>query len=253
MAAFVAAHKIFEGMYPMLHIAFCMEDGRQISTIKKVITAACHDVECSYFSFEYPMDLLDYINSARPEKCAVFFSTESLPTGLEIATKVNEVSPTYRFNLLCPTRPDDAELLFSSGVSYYIQHPDSVNLSRCIEFVKRFYDEQQNKSLLLTSKQGVDRIILSDIEYIMSDKRKVIIHMLGKEYSYYYKLDELEDMLGIGFLRCHQSFIVNMRQINKFVSDGLTLRDDTFIPVSRKRYFASKREYLSYITGGNIV
>ena len=106
--------------------------------------------------------------------------------------------------------------------------------------------------IILKTKKGNDVLKLGDIKYVMSDKRKIVIYLNNNEMSYYYKLDEVEDMLGKSFLRCHQSYIVNMMKIKQFVEDGLLLDDDEFIPVSRKRYFAAKREYLSYVTGNKL-
>ena len=40
------------------------------------------------------MDILDYLNTSRPERCAVFYVTETYAEGLEIAEKVNEVMAT---------------------------------------------------------------------------------------------------------------------------------------------------------------
>ncbi|MCH5212202.1 MAG: LytTR family transcriptional regulator DNA-binding domain-containing protein [Oscillospiraceae bacterium] len=179
--------------------------------------------------------------------------TNSISNGLEAASKANEINPMYRFNLFCPDC-DDVERLFYKGISYFVKIPfSSESVIRAVEFLKRFYNEQMHKSLLLKSKHGIESIIFSDIKYVMSDKRKVIIYKQTEESAYYYKLDEIEAMLGAGFLRCHQSFIVNMEMIKAFVPEGLILTDETFIPVSRKKYYAAKREYLEYITDNQII
>lgn len=233
----------------MLHAIVYSKNYDDVVNMKNSILDCCEDIECTVLSFEYPMDMLDYVNTARPKKCAVYYMTENYEEGLEIAGKVNEINPIYRFSLIC-SQYDTAENLFYNGVTYYVNTADfEKGMVRCTSVIKKFYEEKSGKAIQLKNRNGVENIMLADIDYIMSDKRRIIIKSKSHEKVYYYKLDELESMLESGFLRCHQSYIVNMSRIKQFVTDGVILKDDTFIPASRKRYYASKREYLSYITG----
>ena len=234
-------------------MAFYSEDYENYCNLKSIIEKECFDTEGTYLFFEYKMDLLDYLNVSRPQNCAVFFDTDSLNDALEISEKVSEINPRYRFNLIC-SETGDVEDLFYKGVSYYIKKPYSEqSVKHCVETINRFFNDQSGKMLTLKTKKGMDVIKLSDIIYVMSDKRKVVFLTENGEKSFYYKLDEIEEMLGESFLRCHQSYIVNMKKIKLFVEDGLTLNDETFVPVSRKKYYSSKKLYLSYISGGKIM
>lgn len=236
----------------MIYMAFYSEQTEKISALRDAVAKFCDNINCSHIMFEYQMDLLDYLNTSRPSSCVIYFETNSLADGLEIASKVQEINPSYRFNLLC-NNTGDTEELFYNGISYFIKTPyEEESIIRSVENVRIHMNEQRGKVITLRAKKGTDAIKLSDISYIMSDKRKVIITLEDREASYYYKLDELEEMLSKGFLRCHQSYIVNMNKIKQFVEEGLILINETFIPVSRKKYYAAKREYLSYVTGGRI-
>jgi len=237
----------------LIHVIIYSKDADDINAIRNQLDLCCRNIEYTFVSFKYPMDILDYLNTSRPERCAVFYVTETYAEGLEIAEKVNEVNPRYRFNLFCDSY-DDAEQLFYNGVTYYIQTPyNDECLKRCSEFLSKYYEEKAMRCIQLKSKAGLENIILSDVDYVMSDKRKVLVKSRNYDRVFYYKLDDVENMLGEGFLRCHQSYVINMTRIKQFVEDGVLLDDDTFIPVSRKRYYASKREYLAYITGNHDV
>ncbi len=225
----------------MVYMVFYLESPESTESIKHIVEKESSDMFCSFMFFEYKMDLLDYINISRPQNCAVFFETNSIDDSLIISEKINEINPRYRFNLICGEEPDTEEL-FYRGVSYFIKKPFAErSIRRCVGYVRKFFNDQGGKILNLKSKKGMDVVVLSEIDYVMSDKRKVIFSTENGEKSFYYKLDEIENMLGESFLRCHQSYVVNMKKIKKFVEDGLLLNNGDFIPVSRKKYFSSKK------------
>lgn len=218
------------------------------------LTSLMGSRDYTYFAFNYPMDLLDFLNNARPEECAVFYECDDSSEGVEVALKVRSFNKNYRFNFIC-SEYGSVEELFYKGVTYYFGKNDVVSsIKRCVERTHEYYSDQENNSLVLSAKNGVSAIPFDSIDYIMSDKRKIIVYCGGSEKSFYYKLDEIESMLGDSFARCHQSYIVNMKRIVSFEIDGVILDTQEFIPVSRKRYFDMKRQYLSFASGnGNIL
>lgn len=235
----------------MIYILFYADDPSLIPRLKRLVEEKCDDANNAYLCFDYTMDILDYLNKAHPQNCAVFCLSDKLREALEFSSRLSYINPRYRFNLICES-PGDVEELFINGVSYYIKAPYSdESVIRCVNAMLRQYNDQMGV-LTLKSGRGNETMRLADIDYVMSDKREVVVNMSGKESSFYYKLDEIEQMLGDSFLRCHQSYIVNMKKIKQFIEDGLLLLDDCFIPVSRKRYYAAKRLYLSYITGNKM-
>ena len=237
----------------MIHVIYYSYRHEYFPSVKRMVDECCEGMNCIYMSFQYSTDILDYLNNTQPKRAAVFYLTDDIADGLKIAHMVNGINSKYRFNLVCRDS-GEAENLFYNGVTYFIKEPFSFDsIERCAEFFKKYYDTQSGNVLLLKNKTGTEAIEYSNINYIMSDKRKITVHSTRGEHSFYCKLDEIENMLGSGFLRCHQSFIVNMQKIKTFVDDGLLLYDESFIPVSRSKYYPAKKAYLSYITGEKIM
>jgi len=104
---------------------------------------------------------------------------------------------------------------------------------------------QTQEGILQVSIQGSpQRLRLDGIVFFESDARK--IHAFGpdEDTAFYMKMDELESQLkDKGFLRCHQSYLVNSRWIKSCTGGMLTLINKNMIPVSR-RYQADIRSYL---------
>lgn len=80
------------------------------------------------------------------------------------------------------------------------------------------------------------RIPLNKVQYFESEKRKVTAHTLTEDYTFYSKLDEIEELLGDDkFFRCHQSYMVNRDMIESMSRTEIVINGIP-IPVSRKYY-----------------
>ncbi len=86
---------------------------------------------------------------------------------------------------------------------------------------------------------------LKDILYFESDKRIITIKTLNEEYSFYGKLDNIEEQLKkLDFVRCHQSFLVNAKKITAVRINDLTLNNGDIIPVSKRRAKETNEAFL---------
>lgn len=70
----------------------------------------------------------------------------------------------------------------------------------------------------------------------------------GEVLSVNQKLSELQQALGCHsrFLRCHQSYLVNLDYVDKLEDSCFYMRDGQMIPISRNFYKQSKNAYYHY-------
>ncbi len=88
-------------------------------------------------------------------------------------------------------------------------------------------------------------IPLRDILYFESDKRIINIITGTEEYSFYGKLDAIEEQLKKqDFVRCHQSFLVNAKKITSVKVNELTLNNSQSLPVSKRRAKETNEAFL---------
>ncbi len=91
------------------------------------------------------------------------------------------------------------------------------------------------------------RIPYGDINYFESGGKKVALHLIkGQEkYTFNEKLDSISQHLPEFFLRCHQSYLVNMNMIKKFdvKNHVLTMINDDEVWISRRMLAYAKAKY----------
>lgn len=106
--------------------------------------------------------------------------------------------------------------------------------------LKRYLHERQQNGkqhLLVNKRTGGGRISLKHVIYFVSDKRKIraVMESPHEPVEFYMKMGELEETLReCGFLRCHQSFLINIHKVQAWDGNGIHMLDQEKIPVSRR-------------------
>lgn len=127
----------------------------------------------------------------------------------------------------------------------YILKP--CTMERLSEELNRYMDElEMTSECLNVNIQGnIQRVPLSEIYYIESDRRKILLHTQKQVIEFYEKMESMESLLrDKGFVRCHQSYMVQKRYVTAFGRSGIQLQN-TQVPVSRRYYDELKQIFSS--------
>lgn len=127
---------------------------------------------------------------------------------------------------------------------FLVKHSSLKEIERVINRFKAEKAGEQNSVLTVMIQGTPQRLILNRIMFFESDARR--IHAFGpdEDATFYMKMDELEAKVReAGFVRCHQSYLVNRSWIRGLASGTLILTNKNELPVSR-RYLKDLREAL---------
>ena len=108
-------------------------------------------------------------------------------------------------------------------------------------------------TLSVISRHTPLEIPLSKIVLLESNLHQVSIYTIGEEITINQRLSKLEEQLSDypEFLRCHQSFMVNLNYVEEILEDSFKLKDNSdagkgTVPISRSRYKYCKMEFYQY-------
>ena len=114
--------------------------------------------------------------------------------------------------------------------------------------------EERTKRYILVKNSGTQqRVYINDIYYIESANKKVIIHTKAGILESYGKMEELEQMTGGGFYRCHRCYLVNMEKIASYNADTIKVINGDELILAQKKYNDFIRQYMKYAKDGGIV
>ena len=106
--------------------------------------------------------------------------------------------------------------------------------------LKYSLEEQQyaRPYFIIKTRESIVRIRFSDILYFESNKRIVVLYTKKKTIEFYGKLNDIMSYLPAdSFVRCHQSYIVNLQYAKKLDRVNRCLMiDDRVIEISKSFY-----------------
>ena len=106
---------------------------------------------------------------------------------------------------------------------------------------------QEERVVEFSFVEGNMRLRVDNIIYIETNRHKNMFHTKGQILSIYRKMDELEeDLKGMGFVRAHQSFLINMKYIERISGYVIFLTTGQEISVPKSRYPEVKRQYILF-------
>lgn len=164
--------------------------------------------------------------------------------GIDIARQLRALGFDGRIIFLTAT-PDFAVDSYDVEASGYLLKPLSLEkLSRVMDRVLQAF---QAGTYAVRQRANVIRIPLHEILYVESSNSKCLLHRTPDlSYTIYKRLDEIQQELGDQrFLRCHQSYLVNMDHIVQADSQFLLDSGDAVLIRQRDRK-AIRQAYLDY-------
>jgi two-component system LytT family response regulator/two-component system response regulator LytT len=146
---------------------------------------------------------------------------------------------------------------FSFHAFGYLVKPlkkDEFNIcfTRAAEECEKHDNRSEKKCLLVKVGAATRKIVIDEIEYVESEKRKNVIHLENENLTCYGSMEDLEQTLAEGFFRIHKGYLVNMRYIEKYDHIQLWMRSGDCLLISRYRYAQFVKAYMDFLTRTNI-
>ena len=171
------------------------------------------------------------------------------PDGVETARRLREAG-CKAIIIFLTTTSDFAIEGYEVEVAGYIVKP--LEQEKLRQLLERLF--QNENSVLLTLRQGnrIFTILPSEIIYIESNRNRLAIHTVRETIHYYGRMSEVACRLSQKqFLRCHQSFLVNMDRVCA-AEDDFRMENGEVIPIRVRERKAVREAYFQYITEKNL-
>lgn len=158
---------------------------------------------------------------------------DGIQTGKMIREKNNKVEIVYSTMSL--------DFLMESyeifALGYLVKPYQKDKIAKLLDYYIGKHFSYDNKVLNISFKGKSDFINYKDIVYIESSNRIVIIHTVNRgEIRIYKKLDDIESEISSDdFLRCHQSYIVNIHQVDYIDETDFIMKDKSMVPIRKRQ------------------
>lgn len=229
-----------------MRFAVCEDNSLQRDMIMQLLSrcSAEWSLPVELVPYEYGLNLLYDVDEG--ENFDIIFLDIYLQDtmGNEIAHQLRAMGYQGKIIFLTAS-PDFAIESYDVAASGYLLKP--IHYERLKTVVDRVMENVDLNTYQIRHRTTVTRIAHRDILYIESSNSKCMIHTVsGKVHTAYKTLNTIEKELNNScFLRCHQSFLVNMDHVRQIGKEFL-LSSGEVIPIRQRGVKPVRQAYMAY-------
>ena len=238
----------------MLQIAICDDQPQELKTISTYITEylAAHTWEAEIKDFSHPDKLLSAIEEKNFQLYIldiVMPMVSGIELGKEIRRRDREAQIIYATN-----EPQFALQAYAANpINYLIKPLDKKQLFDTLALAISKIDLLEERIFIVKTAKNLRVLNLSDIlccEYrshavifTLINGEEVISRTIRESFTEY-STPILNDLR---FLRCHNSYLINMRWVEGFAKDSFTLRGEKVVPIAARQYPVVRDKYMDFL------
>ena len=224
-----------------MKIAVCDDSREDRGALRALLEACGYDFEIR----EYGSGEELYADMGYVRECGIVFLDINMEgmDGLEAAGRIKAECPKVHIVLVTAYVNYALDGYKVKASRFLLKDDLEQTLQECMDDILREI-RQEERVVEFGFVEGNVRLRVDDIIYIETSKHKNVFYTKGQEFSIYRKMDDLEeDLKGMGFVRIHQSFLINMKYIDRISSYVMILTTGKEISVPKSRYPEVKRQY----------
>lgn len=233
----------------MVSIGICDDSEIELTILKNFIDKHFLERKLEYtiYSFTSGEELVSYYQEHTLDLLFLDIYMKQLD-GIETGRAIRTLDTRVEI-IFCTASSSYALESYDLLASGYLVKPFDPDKMRIL--LEKFIESRpqaEHKHLVVKSNYNNRVIELDDIVHIESDDKVLMIHTTdGEEIRTYGKLNEIEQELDTpNFLRCHQSFIINMTHIKSVDENDFVTDNGDLVPIRKREIRKIKNEYLEY-------
>jgi len=218
-----------------MQIAICDSNDAFLEKIKNNIGLILGDV-ADISTHNNAFSLITYVLDDSHGKVDLVFVSLKLgrQSGLTVAETLMQELSEIKIVFIVDER-ESIKDIFEVNPFYVLFKPlEEQYLKRALFKAIRDIDEQDVDLVRVMVNRRRVSMKVQNIYYIESNCRQLEFHLYDNAYRTYGKINDYEQLPN--FIRCHQSFLVNVDKISEINSNGeIVMTNGTVLPISRAR------------------
>lgn len=226
----------------MLQIAVCEGEDQVCNALKQWVSQEV--LSCEITMFKKPKEVLE----VGKRFDILFLEADGQEhDSLHIAESVKQQYGTLV--ILISEKKDYVFEAFDVEAFHYLLKPLEEEKVKqvLLRAAKKAMDWKDKEPLVIRVERSYYHIRKEQILYIENVGRKVVLHMKNKEIAYYAKMDELKDVLGSRFFRCHRGYFVNFAAVKSYEVGSILLKNGETILMAKQKYNDFSAAYAEYL------
>ncbi len=236
----------------MLQLAICDDNIEELSNMIQLINEyrSSKHISLEYAVFSNGYELISVLEKGK--RFDIYCLDIIMPTftGIEVAKKIRSVDQSTQI-IFFTSSSDYAFESYSVKALNYILKPISKEklFITLDELLDRIKIDDAFDSIIVKNKNGIQRILLTDLVYAEIIGRNAFYHLIsGKVIECMESFSSVCEKLlkHTCFMKTHRSYIVNLQYIDTIENNQITLQTLSTIPIAQGKSWEIKRRYLAF-------
>ncbi len=189
------------------------------------------------FSISRYVSALKFLSEYKADADIVFMDIE-LPdiNGVEASEKLRQIDENVPLVFITNIAHLAIKGYGVSATDFIVKPVNYYKLQVLLTKLIKLINAKSNDMLSVQTGHYLERIRLSDINYIEIESHKITYHTFTKDIITSGTMNSLEKSLPAEkFYRCYQSYIINLKHVISFDGENITMKNDVVLPVSRTK------------------
>ncbi len=239
-----------------MKITICDDNSEDLKVIENLLEKYIKKTKSFNFQVSKYSDSLSLFEKIKNQELSDIYILDiimSNATGIDLGREIRKRSSQN--TIIYITSSDDFALeAFNVHAGRYLLKPLlESHFFEAMDYSVSFTKSVRDPVYLVKTKDGLQSVRYSKIEYIENSSRLLYIHKTDGEIitSIFIRQsfeNELEQLLDYNcFLQVHKSFLINLNHVEKLSGSNIIMKNGAVIPVSRKNTVKVKRQFLLFL------
>lgn len=237
-----------------MNIAICDDEKCQRDLIEKLVRewADKEKIKVGIYLFESSEHFLFHWNEDKKIDVILLDIQMGTQNGVELARVIRGTDKGIQIIFVTGLTDYVTEGYEVEALHYLIKPIQKEKLFGCLDKAA-LKEEQSGNKIIFETKKGIVSLALRDIWYVEAFGHQCIAYKRDESYEIRESIGKLEAENGFdkeGFVKCHRSYLVNLKYIHKVEKDSIVLDDGRVIPISRNSYKNVVKAFISFFRRG---
>ena len=137
-----------------------------------------------------------------------------------------------------------------SAMQYLLKPIKQDDIYSCLKKVLERIDstDESSKFMIIKTPKKSMKLNYDEIYYFEMFSPNIVIHTIKEEIALRKKISEIEkELKSSSFIRCHRSYIVNLKYVKSISKKTIILENEVNIPLSRNKYKEVNDYFINYL------
>ncbi|MGL5348584.1 MAG: LytR/AlgR family response regulator transcription factor [Peptostreptococcaceae bacterium] len=235
-----------------MNVALCDDDKMFIEDLRNILLKVCvqENISFNIDSFSCGEELIQYIDNSSTKYDLIFLDIimDKL-NGIETAKYIRNIDKNVQIVFLTISSEFALDGYNVKALNYLIK---PAKYETVLNIIHELYHNDNKEFYTFKIKNTIHQISLRNINYFEVRNRLINISCIEdtcEENSFYKKLDDVtKELEGFGFIRCHRSYLINLKNVASISSDEVIFKNGDKALVSRRYSKHLKDEFLKHLS-----